>query len=96
LRFRSTFCPTDPFPALRQPAVYPFYILHQTVAVIAAFYLVQIDWPVPVKYLLTALATFLLTWALYEGLVRRIGVLRLLFGMSVDKAAMPKSALKLT
>lgn len=76
------------------PAVYPFYILHQTVTVAAAFYLVQSDLPVPAKYLLTAAATFLGAWLLYEGLVRRIGFLRLLFGMAPMPPAPPKTALK--
>ena len=76
------------------PAVLPFYILHQTVAVIAAFYLVQADLAVPFKYLLTAALTFLGSWLLYEGLVRRIGILRLLFGMAPMPSAPPKAALK--
>ncbi len=76
------------------PAVYPFYILHQTVTVIAAFYLVQTDLSVPAKYALTVLITFLGTWLLYEFLVRRFGLLRLLFGMAPGSAAMPKSWLK--
>ncbi|MGE0151072.1 MAG: acyltransferase family protein [Reyranellaceae bacterium] len=84
------------FLAYATPAVYPFYILHQTVTVAAAFYLVQTGWPVAAKYPLTVAATFLLTWLLYEGLVRRIALLRLLFGMAPDKAAMPKHALKPT
>jgi glucan biosynthesis protein C len=75
------------------PAVYPFYILHQTVTVIAAFYLVQTDLPVALKYGLTAFATFFATWALYEVLIRRIGVLRLLFGMAPMRLAAPKTAL---
>lgn len=76
------------------PAVYPFYILHQTVTVIAAFYLVRTGLSVPAKYALTALITFLATGLVYELLVRRIGVLRLLFGMAPGSAAMPKPALK--
>jgi hypothetical protein len=76
------------------PAVYPFYILHQTVAVIFAFHIVQMEVSVPVKYLLTVLATFAVTWLLYETLVRRFAVLRLLFGMSAGSPALQKVALK--
>lgn len=76
------------------PAVYPFYILHQTVAVVAAFYLVQAPLPLPLKYLLTAGITFLASWLAYEALVRRVGILRLLFGMASDKSALRKAALK--
>jgi glucan biosynthesis protein C len=76
------------------PAVYPFYILHQTVAVIFAFQIVQMDLSVPVKYLLTVLATFAVTWLIYEGLIRRFAVLRLLFGMSAGSPALRKTTLK--
>jgi len=94
--FARALARPSPFLRYATPAVYPFYILHQTVAVIAAFYLVQSDLAVPAKYLLTAAATFLGSWLLYEGLVRRLGFLRLLFGMAPMSPAMPKAALKST
>ncbi|MBN2224852.1 MAG: acyltransferase family protein [Deltaproteobacteria bacterium] len=62
-------------------AVLPFYILHQTVIVIIAFFLVGWDAPVPVKYAALVALSFVVIMALYEGIVRRIGVLRFLFGM---------------
>ncbi len=76
------------------PGVYPFYILHQTVAVIAAFYLVQTGWSVPGKYAATATLTFAGTALVYGLLVRRIEVLRLLFGMAPKSAAAPKARLE--
>ncbi len=92
--FARALARPSPFLRYATPAVYPFYILHQTVAVIAAFYLVQGDLAVPAKYLLTAAFTFLGSWLLYEGLVRRVGILRLLFGMAPMPSAPPKPALK--
>ncbi len=62
-------------------AVYPFYILHQTVIVVLAFYVTRWDvgiWP---KYLTIVPATFVITWAIYEGLVRRSAILRPCFGL---------------
>ena len=64
-------------------AVYPFYILHQTVTVIAAWHLAPVDLPVAVKFVLTAGATFFGTWLIYEGIIRRIDLLRPLFGLKM-------------
>ncbi len=68
-------------------AVYPFYILHQTVTVIVVYHLAAADLPVSLKFVLTAGATFLGTWLIYEGVVRRIDFLRPLFGLKMRGAA---------
>jgi glucans biosynthesis protein C len=62
-------------------AVLPFYVLHEPVIVAVAWVIVR--WPAPllVKYLSVVAASFILTLALYEGLVRRFQLARLLFGM---------------
>ena len=62
-------------------AVLPFYVLHQPVIVIVAFFFVGWAAPVPVKYLTLVAVSFAVIVALYEGIVRRTGVLRFLFGM---------------
>ena len=51
-------------------AVYPFYILHQTVTVIAVYWLLQIGAPPVAGFILAVLATFFGTSAIYFGLVR--------------------------
>jgi glucan biosynthesis protein C len=61
--------------------VLPFYILHQMVIVIVAYFVVQTGLAIPFKYGITAVISFAVIVALYELLVRRIGVLRFLFGM---------------
>jgi surface polysaccharide O-acyltransferase-like enzyme len=66
-------------------AVLPFYILHQTVIVIIAFFLIGWAAPVPVKYIALALVSFAVIVGLYEGVIRRIGVLRFLFGMKKSR-----------
>jgi glucan biosynthesis protein C len=61
-------------------ASYPVYILHQTVIVVAAFYIVglPVAWPLQLAaLLLTAVAV---TFGLYE-IVRRVPPLRFFFGM---------------
>jgi glucan biosynthesis protein C len=69
------------FLAYSSEAVLPFYILHQNVLLWVGFFVVT--WPIPdlAKYLLIALSSLLLVMLLYEYLVRRANVLRLLFGM---------------
>jgi glucan biosynthesis protein C len=59
---------------------YPVYILHQTVIVIIAFYVIRLATPEPVQWLALFVAAVVGTFALYE-IVRRAGVLRFLFGM---------------
>ena len=62
-------------------AVLPFYILHQPVIVVIAFFVVQLAAPAPLKYLLTVVSSFAIIVALYEYVVRPVGVLRFFFGM---------------
>ncbi len=62
-------------------AVYPFYLLHQTVTVIAVYWLLTLGVPPVAGFVLTVLATFGGTWAIYAGLVRPWRVVRPLFGM---------------
>ncbi len=77
------------FLAYATEAVYPFYILHQTITVIAVYWLVKSGLPVGAKFALAAFITFAVTWLLYEFVVRRLGVLRPLFGMRANRLAIP-------
>jgi peptidoglycan/LPS O-acetylase OafA/YrhL len=63
------------------PAVLPFYILHQPVTVVLG-YLLR-DWPLVIglKYPLMVVLAFGLCMLLYELLIRRIALLRFLFGI---------------
>jgi len=61
-------------------AVYPFYIAHQTITVIAAYYIYDLDWPVTTKFIFLAVVTFSGSWIVFE-IVRRIPLLRPLFGL---------------
>ena len=64
-------------------AVLPFYILHQTVIVILSYFIV--GWAIPdwLKFVIILLASFVVTMLTYEYLIRRINVLRFLFGMKL-------------
>jgi hypothetical protein len=62
-------------------AVLPFYILHQTILFVVAFYV--LPWAIPdlAKWAIILVSTFVIIMALYELLIRRINLLRVLFGM---------------
>ena len=62
-------------------AIYPFYILHQTVIVVIVFYVVKTEDTVLLKFLFVSGASFIVTMALYHFLVRPFTVTRFLFGM---------------
>ena len=62
-------------------AVYPFYILHQTFIVVAAYYMRNLDWTIGVKFFLLTLVTFAGSWLVYELLIRRIKFLGPIFGL---------------
>jgi glucans biosynthesis protein C len=62
-------------------AVYPFYILHQTVTVIAVYWLLRLGVPSAAGFILAVLATFLGTSAIYFAVVRPIWFVRPFFGL---------------
>ena len=66
-------------------AVLPFYVLHQTIIVSIGFYVVQWSANIGLKYLTICAASFFAIMIIYELLVRRINVIRLLFGMKLQK-----------
>jgi peptidoglycan/LPS O-acetylase OafA/YrhL len=69
---------TDKFLAYCGEASYPYYILHQTVLVLIGLCVVQWGASPLVKYVIIAIATFIATTMLYEGLVRRLNLMRFL------------------
>ncbi len=70
-------------PALRylNAACYPVYVLHMPVLTALGFYLARGNAPMLLTFPLLLVATTGVTFALYEGLIRRIPPLRFLFGM---------------
>jgi peptidoglycan/LPS O-acetylase OafA/YrhL len=69
-------------------AVYPFYILHQTVIIILVYYVVQVQETIISKYLFTVILSFLISMLLLHLFIRPFKVMRFLFGMK------PKAGLK--
>lgn len=66
-------------------AVYPFYILHQTVIICLAYPLINSALPWGVKFVYLSVATFLVCLVLYQFVIRQFGPLRFLFGLKTGK-----------
>jgi len=73
--------------AYGQAAVLPFFVLHQPVIIILAYFAVQ--WPAAlwVKLVFVVLGSFAATLGLYEFVIRRVGVLGRVLGMKPARAA---------
>lgn len=59
---------------------YPFYIWHQTVIVILAFFVVQLDMGIGAKFALISIGATLITWLICEA-IKLTNVTRFMFGM---------------
>ena len=64
-----------------QEAILPFYVLHQPVIIVIAFFVVQWEASLLVKLLAVVLSSFVVTIGLYELIIKRVSSLRTLFGM---------------
>lgn len=71
--------------AYSNEAVYPFYILHQTVTIITGYYIMDLSWGLLPKFLILTIATFGGSWIIYELFIRRWRLIRPLFGLKKPK-----------
>ena len=62
-------------------AVYPFYILHQTIIVVAGYYVVQWSLPVFIKMIVLVIICFSTLALLYHFLIKRFVLTRILYGL---------------
>ena len=62
-------------------AVYPFYILHQTVIIILAYQIINLNWSLLAKFSTLVVGTFLICWILYEFLIKRFVLLNVVMGV---------------
>ncbi|MBN1401810.1 MAG: acyltransferase family protein [Anaerolineae bacterium] len=67
--------------AYGREAQLPYYVLHQTPIIIIGYYVVQWNIGVIPKFLLISLSSLALALLVYEFVIRRIPVVRFLFGM---------------
>jgi hypothetical protein len=66
-------------------AVYPWYILHQTITVVLGYQLARLSLGPVVEPLLVLAGTIGGCWALHEFVIRRTRLLRPLFGLSANR-----------
>ncbi len=64
--------------------VLPFYILHQTIIIIIAFYVIGLDLTTTIKFLIICSVSFAIIMGLIL-VIRKVNVLRFLFGMRLIK-----------
>lgn len=67
-------------------AVYPVYIVHMPVQFAAAYLVLPLSLPAPVKLILLLVGTFGISFFLYEYVLRRLKWIRPLFGMKLGEA----------
>jgi hypothetical protein len=73
---------------LNEPT-YLAYVLHMPILSLIALYVVRWDLPLLVKLVLIVVATLAATLAVYDLLVRRLALLRLLFGLKARPPRKP-------
>lgn len=66
-------------------AVYPFYILHQTIIIIVVYYVIKTSEPVLNKFLFTFITSFILVICIYHLFIKPYALMRFLFGMKPKK-----------
>jgi len=69
--------------------VYPFYILHQTVTICIAYYLMNLDWGLVPKAFILVVGTFGISWLIYDLIILRIPLLHPLFGLKAKNKRKP-------
>ena len=67
-------------------ASYPIYILHQTIIITLGYWVIQQPWNPWVKYGVVLLVTILTCVLIYDAVVRRFTLTRLIFGMKSNTA----------
>ncbi len=75
-------------------AVYPFYILHQTITVILAYPLVAADWGFWPESFFLLLGTFGGSWLLYHFLILPLPLLHPFFGLKPKKHVQVRASAK--
>jgi hypothetical protein len=82
---------TNRFLQYANEAVYPFYILHQTIIICIAYYMINWQMSIALKFSIISISMFLLTLFLYECIIRRVNVLRVVFGLKAISRKSNKS-----
>ncbi len=70
-------------------AVLPFYILHQPVILLIGYFIIPLPLSILAKYLIIAPMAFGITLGLYEYGIRRVNLVRRIFGLKAHKPVTP-------
>jgi glucan biosynthesis protein C len=71
--------------------IMPLFVLHQPVIIVIAYFVVQWDTGITVKLLVVVLGSLAVTLSLVELVIKRINVLRRLFGMKIRRRETPST-----
>ena len=64
-----------------QEAIVPFFVVHQPVIIVIAYLVVQLNTALIPKLLAVVIGSFAVSLLLYQLVIRRVGILRVAFGM---------------
>lgn len=78
---------THPALAYINQTIYPFYILHQTVIVVIAYYVIQTTDTIGMKYIFIVLVSFIVSIGIFHLYIRPFAITRFLFGMKPKELA---------
>jgi glucans biosynthesis protein C len=62
-------------------AAFPVYVIHQTILLIIGFFVLRTNLGIVPEFILTTLISFISCFGIYEFFIRRIGVMRWIFGL---------------
>lgn len=62
-------------------AVYPFYILHQTIIIVIGYYVIQTSDTIGMKFLFITILSLVVSLGIYHLFIRPFNFLRLIFGL---------------
>jgi hypothetical protein len=75
-----------------QKTLLPFFVIHQPVILAIAYYVVQWQATLWLKLLIVLVGAFVISIGLTELVVKRVGILRVMFGMKDEQPAMAQAA----
>lgn len=81
---------TNSFLKYGSEASMPFYVLHQPVIVTIGYFIKDLSWTTPVKLIFLLVVSFTFIMLCYHFVIRRINLLRLLFGIKGKKIGLKK------
>ncbi|WP_160723651.1 acyltransferase family protein [Bacillus sp. USDA818B3_A] len=73
-------------------AAFPIYIIHQSVLVVAGYFILKMKTDVWLEYLLIMAVTFMISVMIYEFIIKRIPFTRWVFGVKIKNSIISKKS----